>query len=76
MFRFTIRDVLWAMVVVGLGVGWFAHWRSWESNRSPEFVRRELNELEREVTRQRETIRKLLGLTDDAPLPETLDQDK
>jgi hypothetical protein len=22
MFRFTIRDVLWLMVVVGLGVGW------------------------------------------------------
>lgn len=26
MFRFTIRDVLWLMVVVGLGVGW---WRSY-----------------------------------------------
>src|SRR5262245_33601817 len=23
MFRFTIRDVLWAMVVVGMGVGWW-----------------------------------------------------
>jgi hypothetical protein len=23
MFRFTIRDVLWLMVVVGMGVGWF-----------------------------------------------------
>jgi len=23
MFRFTIRDVLWLMVVVGLGVGWW-----------------------------------------------------
>jgi len=23
MFRFTIRDVLWLTVVVGLGVGWF-----------------------------------------------------
>ena len=22
MFRFTIRDLLWLMVVVGLGVGW------------------------------------------------------
>ena len=26
MFRFTIRDVLWLMVVVGLAVGWVAHW--------------------------------------------------
>ena len=23
MFRFTIRDVLWLMVVVGLGAGWW-----------------------------------------------------
>jgi hypothetical protein len=25
MFRFTIRDVLWLLVVVGLGVGWWQH---------------------------------------------------
>ena len=24
MFRFTIRDVLWLMVVAGLGAGWWA----------------------------------------------------
>jgi uncharacterized protein HemX len=23
MLRFTIRDVLWLMVVVGMGIGWF-----------------------------------------------------
>jgi len=23
MFRFTIRDVLWLMVVVGLAIGWW-----------------------------------------------------
>src|SRR5262245_32143105 len=28
MFRFTIRDVLWLMVVVGLSVGWFTDHRS------------------------------------------------
>jgi hypothetical protein len=27
MFRFTIRDVLWLMVVVGLGLGWLAEHR-------------------------------------------------
>jgi hypothetical protein len=28
MFRFTIRDVLWLMVVVAMGVGWWTdHWR-------------------------------------------------
>jgi len=28
MFRFTIRDVLWLMVVVGLALGWSLHYRS------------------------------------------------
>ncbi|HEY2411730.1 MAG TPA: hypothetical protein VGI40_05790 [Pirellulaceae bacterium] len=27
MFRFTIRDLLWLMVVVGLGVGWWTDHR-------------------------------------------------
>ncbi len=27
MFRFTIRDVLWLMVVVGVAVGWLAEHR-------------------------------------------------
>jgi len=26
--RFTIRDVLWLMVVVGLSLGWWVWWRS------------------------------------------------
>jgi hypothetical protein len=30
MFRFTIRDVLWLMVVVGLSVGWYSHHLSWQ----------------------------------------------
>jgi hypothetical protein len=28
MFRFTIRDVLWVMVVVGMAVGWYADRRA------------------------------------------------
>ena len=28
MFRFTIRDVLWLMVVVALVIGWMVHVRS------------------------------------------------
>ena len=28
MLRFTIRDVLWLMVVVGMGAGWFVHIRA------------------------------------------------
>jgi hypothetical protein len=28
MFRFTIRDVLWLMVVAGLVLGWWLLWRS------------------------------------------------
>ena len=27
MFRFTIRDVLWLMVVVGMAVAWFLTWQ-------------------------------------------------
>ena len=27
MFRFTLRDLLWLMVVVAIGVGWFAEHR-------------------------------------------------
>jgi hypothetical protein len=29
MFRFTIRDVLWLMVVVALAVGWRWHYVAW-----------------------------------------------
>ena len=28
MFRFTIRDVLWLTVVVGMAIGWWLLWRS------------------------------------------------
>jgi hypothetical protein len=27
MFRFTIRDLLWLMVVVGMGYGWYLHYQ-------------------------------------------------
>jgi hypothetical protein len=32
MFRFTIRDVLWLMVVVALGVGWYLDRRQLKSS--------------------------------------------
>jgi cell division protein FtsB len=31
MFRFTIRDLLWLMVVVGLACGWIAHDFRWRA---------------------------------------------
>ena len=31
MFRFTIRDVLWLTVVVGLALGW---WNEWSQSRA------------------------------------------
>jgi len=34
MFRFTIRDVLWLMVVVGLGVGWWVDRRFVDAERA------------------------------------------
>ena len=40
MFRFTIRDVLWAMVVVGVSVGWWAeHRQRREVTLTPNYVK-------------------------------------
>jgi len=45
MFRFTIRDVLWLMVVVGLGVAlWIERSRPWRGRSEAAF--RALNEAE------------------------------
>ena len=41
MFRFTIRDVLWLMVVVGLAIGWGLEHRSIISERGVLDVERE-----------------------------------
>jgi hypothetical protein len=43
MFRFTIRDVLWLMVVVGLACGWWVEHRAMQAIRAwwPEHVARE-----------------------------------
>jgi hypothetical protein len=51
MFRFTIRDLLWLMVVAGLGAGWFQELR----HRGPANIRlRSDNErLRSEFARQR-----------------------
>jgi hypothetical protein len=32
MFRFTIRDVMWLMVVVALGVGWYRQSSLWKAD--------------------------------------------
>ena len=34
MFRFTIRDLLWLTVVVGLASGWLAHHLAWKDSYS------------------------------------------
>jgi hypothetical protein len=34
MFRFTIRDLLWLMVVVGLALGWGLNWKAWNRERA------------------------------------------
>jgi hypothetical protein len=51
MFRFTIRDVLWLTVVVGMGVGWFLNSRSWvlyhvESTKT---MRKDLDDMARDI---------------------------
>ena len=52
MFRFTIRDLLWLMVVVGLGVGWRFHYLSWhiEDSDYPAKYRRTSQLLEQRAT--------------------------
>ena len=39
MFRFTIRDVLWLMVVVGLAGGWWVADRRWRKRDYDEHMR-------------------------------------
>ena len=36
MFRFTIRDLLWLMVVVAMGIGWRLDARKWRRELSQE----------------------------------------
>src|SRR5258706_12067535 len=33
MFRFSIRDLLWATLVVAVGLGWWLHYRAVDANR-------------------------------------------
>jgi len=42
MFRFTIRDMLWLMVVVGLSVGW---WGDHKEAKQAKQLRKEVKEL-------------------------------
>ena len=53
MFRFTIRDVLWLMVVVGMGVGWFVHVRAERAARE-----RERQEFEDSISKWGKAMRK------------------
>jgi hypothetical protein len=42
MFKFSIRDVLWLTLVVGLALGWLVHYRALESRhaRRSEYISR------------------------------------
>ena len=54
MFRFTIRDVLWLMVVVSMGVGWYVHLRA-EKRR----MARQIEVMNAELSRGMETQRRV-----------------
>jgi hypothetical protein len=43
MFRFTIRDLLWLMVVVGMGCGW------WLDNRDASYDRQRIKKYQRDI---------------------------
>jgi len=53
MYRFTIRDVLWLMVVVGLGVGW------WLNHRQAAMSRLRVEQLTNVVDRHVELLSKI-----------------
>jgi hypothetical protein len=69
MFRFTIGDVLWLTVVVGMGAGWHANLRSERASHEAviraalaeqrgelrEFMDREIKKLSKRLTPPRET---------------------
>ena len=49
MFRFTIRDVLWLRVVVGLACGWGIEMRQKRPIDNPSQLRRENNRLKEQL---------------------------
>jgi hypothetical protein len=54
MFRFTIRDVLWLTVVVGLAVGWFVeHERTIRMGRQIEEIRQAVDEIKLHTVKSR-----------------------
>jgi Tfp pilus assembly protein PilN len=58
MFRFTIRDVLWLMVVVGLAIGWMIHVRSEMAKRdTTDVLRQQL--LEQNLVQLQSAIQRL-----------------
>jgi hypothetical protein len=59
MFRFTIRDLLWLMVVVGVAFGWLAHHLAWKDSYS-----RLLNMHRRKAAEQKSNLDALHQLSD------------
>jgi len=41
MFRFTIRDMLWLMVVAAVGLLWFRAWSGWQDERRTLLLQRD-----------------------------------
>jgi hypothetical protein len=63
MFRFTIRDVLWLMVVVAMGAAWWLDVRRRDSSIEAARLRLEEAELRADLARS-ETITVLLSARD------------
>jgi len=71
MFRFTIRDVLWLTVVVGLVIGWRFHYASWhvEDAEYPAKYRRTSELFEQCATENEQLKNELNQLRDQAESP-------
>jgi hypothetical protein len=74
MIRFTIRDVLWLMVVVGLVIGWRLHYASWhvEDTDYPAKYRRTSQLLEQRATENERLRNELNQLRGQAESPKVI----
>jgi len=71
MSRFTIRDVLWLTVVVGLVIGWRFHYTAWhvEDSDYPAKYRRTSQLLEQRATENEQLRNELNQLRDQVEPP-------
>ena len=59
MFRFTIRDLLWLMVVVGMGVGWLLERPAFRMSGKEESMHRTMQAMSEEIVELKAELARL-----------------